>query len=391
MFAIGSVTKQFTCSALMILADEKKLSLNDPVSKYYPMLTRAKDITLLDLGGHLSGYRDYYPLDFTDNEKQKPMAPDAIISKYATLPLDFEPRSRWSYSNTGFLILGRTIEKVSGQSLGTFMAQRLFAPLSLTRTAFEPTWSATKDMATGYTSFGLAPLTPAAPEAAGWLGGAGAIWSTPTDLLTWDRALLEQTLMSPGAYATMTTTQRLTDGRVSGYGCGEQINDGNPAWMIYHSGGVAGFIAQNTILPSTKSAVVILTNADALVGGAMNTLYRELVLRLIPSTDTPTIQGRSAIDVARGILAGFEQGTVDRSLLSTDFSDYLTPAKLAATKQALGALGPVKNVRISGAPSERGGMEVVSVLFEAGVTRVRASMFRTPDGKVQEFSLAPAG
>jgi D-alanyl-D-alanine carboxypeptidase len=87
MFAIGSVTKQFTCTALLILAEDKKLSLSDPVAKYFPNLTRAKEITLLDLGGHLSGYRDYYPLDFVDNEMQKPATADAIINEYATRPI----------------------------------------------------------------------------------------------------------------------------------------------------------------------------------------------------------------------------------------------------------------------------------------------------------------
>src|SRR5690349_18076183 len=81
MFAIGSVTKQFTCSLLLMLAESHQLSLSDPVSKYYPRLTRAKDITLLDLGGHLSGYRDYYPLDFVDREMQKPEPADAIINE----------------------------------------------------------------------------------------------------------------------------------------------------------------------------------------------------------------------------------------------------------------------------------------------------------------------
>src|SRR4029077_16634693 len=90
MFAIGSVTKQFTRSAILMLAEEKKLSLADPVAKYFPALTRAKDITLLDLGNHVSGYRDYYPLDFVDQEMAKPATADAIITEYATRPLDFE-------------------------------------------------------------------------------------------------------------------------------------------------------------------------------------------------------------------------------------------------------------------------------------------------------------
>src|SRR5262249_49479461 len=183
---------------LMILADEKKLSLNDPVSKYFPSLTRAKDIALLDLGGHLSGYRDYYPLDFVDREMQKAQPADAIIDEYATRPLDFEPRSRYSYSNTGFLILGRVVEKVSGKPYREFLTERILGPLTLTRTAFDP--AAGADMAKGYTSFGLAEPIPAEPEAAGWAGAAGAIWSTPTDLLTWDLALIDHKLISENSY-----------------------------------------------------------------------------------------------------------------------------------------------------------------------------------------------
>src|SRR6185369_8495648 len=175
MFAIGSVTKQFTCSAMLMLAEQQKLSLKDPVAKYFPSLTRAKDITLIDLGGHLSGYRDYYPLDFVDREMQMAQTADAIIAEYATRPLDFEPRSRYSYSNTGFLILGRVIEQVSGQPFGAYLAARLFAPLGLSRTAYEPA-TMTGDMAKGYSSFGLAPPVTAEPEAKGWAGAAGAIW-----------------------------------------------------------------------------------------------------------------------------------------------------------------------------------------------------------------------
>ena len=191
MFAIGSVTKQFTCSALLVLQEEGKLSLGDPVSKYFPQLTRAADITLLDLGGHVSGYRDYYPLDYVNREMARAEPADTIIMRYATRPLDFEPRSRYSYSNTGYLILGRVVERVSGQPFGTFLAARIFTPLQLTRTAYEPSPNGV-DMARGYTSFALATPIAAEAEATGWAGAAGAIWSTPTDLLTWDRALLEQ-------------------------------------------------------------------------------------------------------------------------------------------------------------------------------------------------------
>ncbi len=162
--------------------EQKKLGLDDPIAKWYPNLTRAKDITLRDLGGHLSGYRDYYPLDFVDQEMAKDKTPDAIINEYATRPLDFEPRSRYSYSNTGFLLLGRVVEKVSGQTFGAYLQQHIFTPLNMAHSTFEPA-KVTGDMATGYTSFALAPAIPAVPEAKGWASTAGAIWSTPTDLL----------------------------------------------------------------------------------------------------------------------------------------------------------------------------------------------------------------
>src|SRR5437867_11120126 len=136
MFAIGSVTKQFTCSALLLLAQEKKLSLDDRVSQYMPNLTRAGDITLLELGQHVSGYRDYYPLDFVDREMVAPQSADIIIAEYATRPLDFEPGTRWSYSNTNFLILGRVIEMVTGQRFGDVLRQRFFTPLGLAHTQF---------------------------------------------------------------------------------------------------------------------------------------------------------------------------------------------------------------------------------------------------------------
>ena len=381
MFAIGSVTKQFTCSAMLMLAEQHKLSLKDPVSKYFPSLTRAKDITLIDLGGHLSGYRDYYPLDFVDQEMQKPQTVDAIITEYATRPLDFEPRSRYSYSNTGFLILGRVIEKVSGQPFGSVLSTRIFQPLNLSRTAYEPKMSGA-DMARGYTSFALADPFPADPEAAGWAGPAGAIWSTPTDLLAWDRSLLDRKLLSDSSYKVLTTPQRLTDGRSSGYGCGEGVNDRGLGVVLSHGGAVSGFVAQNTVIPSTRSAVVVLSNSDFSPIGALN---QELVAKVMPkSPDVPTVAGLSALDAAKKFLTELERGQVDRASLGEDFSVFLTRQKIDAGKRALNAMGPISNVRIAGV-GERGGMEVATVLFDVGKTASRGLLYRTPDGKVQEF------
>ncbi len=380
MFAVGSVTKQFTCGSALMLAEQGKLSFSDPVSKWFPNLTHARDITLLDIGGHLSGYRDYYPLDFVDQEMRKPATADEIIDRYAKRPLDFAPRSRYSYSNTGFLILGRVVEKVSGQPIGTFFQQHIFTPLSMTRTAFEPSFSG--DMAKGYTSFALSEPLPAEQEAKGWAGAAGAIYSTPTDLLAWDRSLVDHKLLSKTSYDVMTTAQRLSDGRSSGYGCGESVNDRGPAVVLSHGGAVAGFVAQNTIIPATRSAVVLLANTDFSAIGPLN---QQIVQMLLPrGIDVPVIHGATALDAAKKFLGDLEKGTVDRASLGEDFSIYLTPERLAAGQKAINALGPIKDVKVVNT-AERGGMEVAIVQFTAGTTQAIGVMYRYPDGKIQEF------
>jgi CubicO group peptidase (beta-lactamase class C family) len=381
MFAIGSVTKQFTCSSIMMLQEQHKLSINDPVAKYFPRLTRARDITLRDLGGHLSGYRDYYPLDYVDREMATAEPADTIIMRYATRPLDFEPRSHYSYSNTGFLILGRVVEKVSGQPIGSFFQTHIFSPLKMTHTAFEPAPNGAS-MASGYTSFGLSDPIDAVPEARGWAGSAGAIWSTPTDLLTWDRSLLDHTLISPASYAVLTTPQRLSDGRSSGYGCGEGINDRGRAVTFSHGGAVSGFVAQNTIIPSTKSALVVLSNSDFSPVGELNQL---LLGKLLPQTgDIPTVHGLAAVDAAKKFLTELEQGRVDRSTISADFDTYLTTDKVATAQKTLNTLGAISDIRVAGL-QERGGMEVAVVQFNVGSTPAQGLMYRTPDGKLEEF------
>jgi CubicO group peptidase (beta-lactamase class C family) len=380
MFAIGSVTKQFTCSSLLMLQEQRKLSIDDPVGKYFPRLTRAGQITLKDLGGHLSGYRDYYPLDYVDREMAAAQPADTIIMRYATRPLDFDPRSHYSYSNTGYLILGRVIEKVSGQPIGSFFQSHIFTPLKLEHTAYEPLPNG--NLASGYTSFGLSDPIPAVPEAKGWAGAAGAIWSTPTDLLTWDLSLLNHTLISPASYAVLTTPQRLTDGRSSGYGCGEGINDRGRAVTFSHGGAVSGFVAQNTIIPSTRSAIVVLSNSDFSPVGA---LHQDLLAKLLPQTgDIPAVHGLAALDAAKKFLTELEQGRVDRSTISADFDVYLTPDKLSSAQKSLNALGPISNIRVSNL-QERGGMEVAVVQFNVGSTAAQGLMYRTPDGKLEEF------
>ena len=216
LFAVGSVTKQFTAACVLLLAQEGRLSVRDKVARYYPILARAHDISLLDLMNHVSGYADYYPLDFVDSRMEAPIAADDLIARYAGGKLDFEPGSQWSYSNTGYVILGRVVEKASGEPLGAFMTRRILRPLGMAHSVFGPA-VAGQDYAQGYTRFALGPLVPARTEARGWLEGAAGLSTTALDLVKWDMALIQGRVLNAQSYALMTTPRQLSTGRAREY------------------------------------------------------------------------------------------------------------------------------------------------------------------------------
>lgn len=385
LFAVGSVTKQFTCAVALQLEQERKLSFGDPVAKYAPALTRARDITVGDIGGMVSGYRDYYPLDFVDRPMAAERPSAEIVREFASRPLDFEPRARYSYSNTGYLLLGQIAEQAGREPFATQLERRLFRPLGLAHTRYEPARGG-NGMAEGYTPLGLGDAEPAIPEGEGWIGAAGGIWSTPTDLLAWDLALMDGTVLSPASWTTMTTPRRLADGRTSGYGCGQSIRDRGPALVLQHGGAVSGFGARNAMVPSSRSAVVVMANVDW-AGGVLDTIESAVLAKLMPTADAPRIDGPPARDVALDLLAQIRTGQVNRALLGEEYDAFLTPARLAVMSSSLQDAGEISAVE-PGAIRERGGMEVSTLTFKAGQTAASTLMYRTKDGKVQEFLLS---
>ena len=380
-FAIGSITKQFTCACILKLAEAGKLAVTDKVAKYYSGLTRADDITLLDLMNHVSGYHDYYPLDFVDRRMLMPIDADELIRQFAGGPLDFEPGSRYTYSNTGFVILGRIVEKVSGQPFGRFLTVQILAPLGLKHTFYEPD-ERQSGFAQGYTTFALTGPEKATPEARHWIAAAGAIYSTASDLASWDLALVTGKVLKPKSYALMTQVRQLTDGRVSWYGCGLSLSVRNGRTVLSHGGAVSGFTASNTVVPSTRSAAVLLSNFESGAGA----IFPKLVEAILPATPTgvPTISGPPAVEAHKLMLAAYQAGKVDRALLGDEFNWFLTDAKLRAASLKLKPYGEPTKAELE-STNERGGMEVTTVRFTFAVGAVRGLMYRTPDGKIQQF------
>lgn len=385
-FAIASISKQFTCAAALLLAEDGKLKMGDAVAKYYPKLTRAKDVTLLDALHHTAGYRDYYPLDFTSERQNEPIEGDALIAEYGAMPLDFDPRTRWSYSNTGYVIVGRVIERRSGKSYGAFLKQRLFDPNGLEHTyAREAELRA--EAAHGHGAFALGEPEPYPVEGLGWMLGSGSLWSTPSDLLRWDLALHGGKVLSKKSYATMVTPATLEDGRSTGYACGLGIAHEQGETIVRHSGAVNGYLSMNMFVPRTRSGVAVVVNSLAADPGAVANGLLDTVIRSgQPDRPVPEIEGPPADEVAKSLLSAMQKGTLPRAKLSPEYSAFATDERLEAAAPALKALGEPISVEVL-RTRERGGMEASVVQFVFATTTLQAVMFRRPDGIVEQFLL----
>jgi CubicO group peptidase (beta-lactamase class C family) len=382
-FGVGSITKQFVAACVLLLAEEGKLSVDDKVAKYFSNLTRAGDITLYQLMTHTSGYPDYYPLDFTDRRMQKGISAEDLIQQYATGKLDFEPGTRYSYSNTGFIILGRVVEKVSGQPFGEFLQRRILDPLGMKHTMFDPD-PTNPALATGYTSFALGSPEPAVAEPKQWNFTAGAIYSTAADLALWDMALAEGRVLKPESWSLMTTPVKLKDGRTWDYGCGIDIMRMHNETVFEHGGEVGGFLAETVMIPRTKMAVIAFSNADyaspnGIVGDVMALILRQ-------PENVPHVDGPPPKEVAISMLHQMQAGKLDRANLGEEFNFYMSDEKLQKAAPRLAALGEPESVTVNRV-AERGGMEVATIHFAFKTVAAYALLYRTPDGKVQEFQL----
>jgi D-alanyl-D-alanine carboxypeptidase len=385
-FAIGSITKQFACACIFLLAEEGKLSVRDPVAKYFPDLSRARDITLYELMCHTSGYPDYYPLDFVDRRMREPITADKLIHDYAAGKLDFDPATRWSYSNTGYFILGRVVEKVSGEPFGTFLERRILKPLKMEHSSFEPN-AEEPGLARGYTSFALGPPEPAGQEAPGWIYAAGGLYASASDLVRWDLGLVEGKVLKPESYHLMTTPVKLATGKTAEYGCGLVVRRQNGETVLAHNGAVSGFLAYNAVVPRTRSGVVLLSNAEYKSPGP---LHAELLTLLLKDQEdregpsVPKVHGPGPKEAALDFFHQMQAGAVDRAKLGDEFSYFLNEDRLKAAAPRLKALGEPEKVEVLGA-AERGGMEVARIRMTFKGAVLTGSLYRSPDGKIQQL------
>ncbi|MEO8335166.1 MAG: serine hydrolase domain-containing protein [bacterium] len=392
-FSIGSVTKEFVAALALLMQEDGRLNVHDTLSKWYPKLTRSNEITLLDLINHVSGYRDYYPLDYVDREMGKPTTAEHIMGKYAMMPLDFAPGTRWSYSNTGYTILGAVLERVGGKPLGALLDEKIFRPLGMQQTLYEPTNPSR--VAKGYVSWALGDMQIAEPEGRGWIGAPGGIWSTASDIARWDLALMRPGFLTVASREVMFGERMLKDGIPTGYAAGLSVSQGGGRTIYSHGGATSGFSATNVFIPADTAAVVILSNTDQNVGtGALTRLVSPPRANAPPAParrsqeamKPPTPSGLAALAASAVFFGELQRGRIDRAKVSDDYRAFLTPARVAAAAKTLAPLGDVTNAELLGV-SERGGMQVSTVRLTVGGRAITTLMYRRPDGVMEQYLL----
>lgn len=400
-YEIGSITKQFTAATILLLAQDGRLSLDDKVSRFLPGLTAADRISLRQLLSHTSGYQSYFTLEVTPVEAFTPISPQAIAERWGRAPLDFEPGTQWSYSNTGYTIAGLVAERAAGVSLAEQLQSRIFAPLGMASAGDVDLRPLSPSDARGYTRFLDGPPREARRVAAGWGFAAGKLAMTASDLARWDIAMIDHRLLPASAWAEQQTDTKLTDGAETGYGLGVYVDSVRGVRRIHHDGSTEGFLSENRVYPDARAAVVVLVNAD--YDNAQSQIARGIETLLFPAAPTgpvalnapaPTPEGADQpvaaedLALAKSIVRQVRTGTLDRSRLSDDANGYFTAAALADYRQTLSRLGEPQS--FTQQQRERiGGLEATIYKISWPNRKLIAVMRVRPGGKVASFVMFP--
>ena len=269
IFQTGSVGKQFTATAVMMLVEDGKIRLDDPVGKYLPRTPASwNKITVRSLLTHTSGIADYESDSLTKKDAafinlRNDYTEDELFAKLSGLPLDFPPGSKWSYSNSGYLLLGILIHKVTGQFYGDVLQERIFRPLGMTSTRIISEADIIPNRAAGYR------LVNGEIKNQEWVSPTlnttadGALYTNVPDMAKWDAALYTDKLLGKGSLDQMWSAVRLNDGKTAPYGFGWEVTEVNGHRLIEHGGAWQGFTTQISRYVDERFTVIVLTNLDS--------------------------------------------------------------------------------------------------------------------------------
>ena len=379
-YQLASISKSITATALLLLEQDGKLSLNDPVSRWLPGLTQADRVTVRDLLEHTAGYPDHYPQTYPAGPRTRPTTPDEIIAEWGHHPLLFPPGSEFHYSNLNYVIAGRIAEKAANEPLFAFMQRRIFGPLGMTSTInLDEITSTSPNIAVGYVRPALASLQPAPAEGRGWSFGAGLVVTTATDLARWDEAFLAGKLLAPRQALEEVSTPVLADGSRSDYALGLSVSKAGGQTTYSHVGQGLGFLAVNRLYPYEHAAIVVLTNDSSAL------TFSHIADRIEYLVVPPSPQDADA----RAIFASVQKGSPDRRRFSKDLNEYFDARMARQYMHSLGPLGRPESFVLR-SQSEADGIASVVYDIVAGGHRLRLIEQLLRDGTVESYQVQEA-
>lgn len=258
-FEIGSVTKQFTGAAILLLAEQNKLSLEDEITRYITFNTQGKKVRIRHLLSHTSGIKGYTELPEFENFSKLKFPRDSLLRIVEQHPFDFDPGEALIYNNTGFFILGLIIEKISGISYEDYVKKNLFDPAGMSNSYYCSESKTIKNRAHGY-DMGDKTLARAGYLDHTWPYAAGSLCSTVEDLVAWNLALHHGKILNETSYSEFLKVEQLNDGSSTHYAKGITVTEYRGIPMISHGGGINGFLSENRYFPKEDISIVVLVN-----------------------------------------------------------------------------------------------------------------------------------
>ncbi len=383
-YSIGSISKQFTATAILMLAEEGKLSLDDKVIRWLPDLTRAGDVTIRQILSMTSGYQDFWPQDYVMPMMMQPVTAPEIAAGWAKKALDFEPGAKWQYSNTNYVIAGMIAEKVAGMPLLDYLQKRVFVPLKMTTVSNTDAAPLGPEDPMRYLRYALGPLRPAPKEGRGWMFAAGELAMTAHDLALWDISVIDQTILKPESYRVLETEVELNNGVGSHYGLGVGIGMADGRRILSHGGEVSGFTARNEVYPDDRVAIAVLTNLDAT--GASEQIAAGISKTIFASTDPATPK---TTEQMHEIFDELQKGRLDRTQFTSNANAYFDDQAIKDFASSLAPLG-VPQEFVQAAQSLRGGMTLRRYRIKFPNKTLRLTTFIMPDGKIEQYQIATA-
>jgi CubicO group peptidase (beta-lactamase class C family) len=390
IFQIGSITKQFTASAVMLLVEQGKIALDDAISKYVENSPEAwKDVTVRHLLNHTSGIKSYTSIPDNMAKSRLDRSKNEIIGTVRDLPLEFAPGEKWVYNNTGYFLLGLVIEKASGKPYAEFLQESIFKPLGMSDTRVNELSAIVKNRATGYMWAGQ--LLNAEHASMTWPYSAGAMISTVNDLAKWDAALYGEKIIKQCSLDQMWTKVKLNDGQVRDYGFGWSLSDHRGHKLIGHGGGIHGFTTDLARFVNDKLTIIVLTNSSG-IGANPAAITRGIAAIYIPDLAEPTKTAEDKDPKTTEFLKQIVQDTIIGSLKPDLFTEEMQklmfPDRVKQAAEFLKSLGELKSFTLTEF-KEDGKSRNYRYRATLGSTSVAVVATINEEGKVSRFALQP--